>query len=791
MTTSPDQPTQEPPRDLEWLRVTLASISDAVITTDNEGRVTFLNATAEALTGWTQENAAGQPLEAIFVILNEETRHTVENPVARALREGLAVGLANHTLLIAKDATERLIDGSAAPIRNGQGQVAGYVLVFRDMTQPRWAERQMQNALAYAEDIIATVREPLIVLDAELRVQRANRSFYQTFGVTEAETVDRLVYELGNGQWNIPQLRELLEEVLPQNHAFEDFEVEHDFPVIGLKSMLLNARQVQKSHGADEGLILLAIEDITERQRTAARLLDSELRYRRLFETARDAILILDGDTGKIIDANSFIREMTGYDQDYFLGKELWQIGLFEDIEASQRAFQELQREEYIRYQHLPLQTRDRCQVEVEFISNVYQVDGRRIIQCNIRDVTERRRMEREIEQQAQELVDLDRRKDEFLAMLSHELRNPLAPIINALHLLRVQRNETGVQREVRAVIERQTAHLTLLVDDLLEVSRMTTGRIHLHREWVAVSSIVEQAVETVRPMIEQRRHDLTVLLPPEPLWLYADAVRGEQVVVNLLTNAAKYTDEGGRIWLSVQQQGDEVVLRVRDTGIGITPEFLPHIFDLFMQAERTLARAQGGLGVGLSLVRALVELHDGKVEAHSAGLGQGSEFIVYLPVVPSPTRHPAPPPIDAATPTPGSLRVLFVDDNADMRVITLKLLESYGYQVRTAHDGPSALETAMEYGPDVMLLDIGLPEMDGYEVAKRMRQDSSLQNILLVAVTGYGLESDRLRSQEAGFDHHLVKPVDFNALLELLATIAEARATGPQGKTDGYQDEG
>jgi CheY-like chemotaxis protein/two-component sensor histidine kinase len=365
--------------------------------------------------------------------------------------------------------------------------------------------------------------------------------------------------------------------------------------------------------------------------------------------------------------------------------------------------------------------------------------------------------------------------------MLSHELRNPLAAIVNALHLLRVERNETGVQGEARGVIERQTAHLALLIDDLLEVSRMTTGRIHLHRERVAVSDIVAQAVETVRPMIEQRRHDFTVSLAPEPLWLDADTVRLEQVVVNLVTNAVKYTDEGGRIWLSVQQQGDEVVLRVRDTGIGIAPEFLPHIFDLFTQGERTLARARGGLGVGLSLVRALVELHGGRVEAHSAGLGQGSEFIVYLPVVPSPTSHPAPPPTDAATPTPGSLRVLFVDDNADMRVITLRLLESYGYQVRMAYDGPSALETALEYRPDVMLLDIGLPGMDGYEVARRISQDLALQNLVLVAVTGYGLESDRLRAQEAGFDHHLVKPVDFDALLGLLATIAEARATDPQ----------
>jgi PAS domain S-box-containing protein len=782
MATSPASP--EPVQNVqalyeqrEWLRVTLASIGDAVITTDTEGRVTFLNSTAETLTGWTHEDAAGQPLEAVFAIVSEESRQTVENPVARALREGLVVGLANHTLLIARDGTERPIDDSAAPIRNTQGQVAGCMLVFRDITERRRAERRVQHTLAYAEDILATVREPLLVLDQELRVQRANHSFYRSFGVTEAETVNRLVYELGNGQWNIPRLRELLENVLPQNHVFDDFEVEHDFPVIGPKSMLLNARRVRQSDGAQDGLILLAIEDITERKRAAAALLGSELRYRRLFETARDGILILDGNTGMIIDANSFIGEITGYDQDYFLGKELWQIGLFEDTEASQMAFQELQWEEYIRYHHLPLKTRDGHGAEVEFISNVYEMDGKRVIQCNIRDISERRRMEQEIEQQAQELADLHRRKDEFLAMLSHELRNPLAPIVNALHLLRLQRNENPVQREARDVIERQTARLTLLVDDLLEVSRITTGRIHLRRERVAVSGIVEQAVETVHPMIEQRRHGLTVSLPPEPLWLDADAVRMEQVVVNLLSNAAKYTDDGGCIWLTAQQEGDEATLRVRDTGVGVAPEFLPRIFDLFTQAERSLAHSQSGLGIGLSLVRAIVEMHGGRVEAHSAGAGQGSEFIVHLPVAPSSVRQPAPPPADVAEPVTGSLRLLFVDDNADTRRITLKLLESYGYQTRTAHDGPSALETATEFLPDVALLDIGLPGMDGYEVAKRMRQEPILQNVVLVAITGYGLESDRRRSQEAGFDHHLVKPVDFQALLELLAAIAEARA--------------
>jgi PAS domain S-box-containing protein len=776
-------PTPEPIGDVqalherwEWLRVTLASIGDAVITTDTEGRITFLNHTAEALTGWAQEEATGQPLEIVFAIVNEETRRKAENPAARALREGLVVGLANHTLLIGKEGTERPIEDSAAPIRNAQGQVAGCVLVFRDNTERRRAEQQVQGALSYVEAILATVREPLMVLDAELRVQRANRSFYETFDVTAEETVNRLIYDLGNGQWNIPRLRELLEQVLPHNHAFENFEVEHDFAILGQRSMLLNARQVQQGNGSIDGLILLAIEDITERKRAQERILASELCYRRLFETARDGILILDANSGTITDANSFIGEITGFGQDHFLGKELWQIGLFEDISASQRAFRELQQEEYIRYQHLPLRTKDGAQIEVEFISNLYQVDGRSVIQCNIRDITDRRRMEREIELQAEELADLDRRKDEFLAMLSHELRNPMAPIINALQLLRLDRNENPIQQEARSVIERQVAHLTLLVDDLLEVSRMTSGRIHLRRERVALGEIVEQAVETVRPLVEQRRHDLTVSLPHEPLWLEADALRVEQVVVNLLTNAAKYTDEGGRIWLTVQPDRGEAVLRVRDTGVGIPPVFLPRIFDLFTQAERSLARSQGGLGIGLSLVRVLVELHGGRVEAHSAGPGQGSEFIVHLPISPSPISPPVPPSTEAEVLTPSALRVLFVDDNSDTRTITRTLLESYGYQVRTAYNGINALETATEYRPEVVLLDLGLPEMDGYEVAQRMRQDPTMRNVVLIAVTGYGLESDRRRTQAAGFDHHLVKGVDFDALLVLLRTIAEAK---------------
>ena len=390
------------------------------------------------------------------------------------------------------------------------------------------------------------------------------------------------------------------------------------------------------------------------------------------------------------------------------------------------------------------------------------------------RDVTERSRFEMQMREQAAKLSELHRRKDEFLAMLSHELRSPLAPIANAVQLLGLQRgSESLIQQQARGVIERQMGQLQHLVDDLLEVSRITTGRVQLRREPVAVSGIVEVAVETVRPLIEQRRHELTISLPPEPIWLHADAARLEQVVANLLTNAAKYTAEGGHVWLTVQQEGDECVLRVRDTGVGITPALLPCIFDLFTQAERSLDRSQGGLGIGLALVKQLTKLHGGKVEASSV-LGQGSEFVVRLPVVSTGTAQPPSPVTETSQPTTRPLRVLVVDDNVDTVSSFSMLLTASGHDVRPAHDGPTAVQAALDYRPDVVFLDIGLPGLNGYEVAKRIRQHPVLKNVVLVASTGYGQDSDRQTSLEAGFNHHLVKPAEVAEILQILATVSE-----------------
>ena len=514
------------------------------------------------------------------------------------------------------------------------------------------------------------------------------------------------------------------------------------------------------------------------RSKVALRL--SETRYRRLFETAKDGILILDTDTGRITDANPFMSELLGYTYDHFLEKELWEIGVFSDRSANEAAVRRLQEEGYLRYEHLPLETADGKRVEVEIVANSYREGDISVIQCNIRDITarvgleaERNRLEQLMREQAAAMEDLHRRKDEFLAMLSHELRNPLSPIASALQLLSLQKQEDPLQYKARTIIERQVGQLTRLIDELLEVSRITTGRIHLKQERIDINKILDNAVETVRPLLNERQHELTISLAPLPVWVFADAARMEQVVVNLLTNAAKFTEDFGNIWLSVEQEGHDCVLRVRDTGVGISTELLPHIFDLFTQSDRSLDRSQGGLGIGLALVQRLVEKHNGQVEVFSL-LGKGSEFVVRMPVMED-FEAVAPRSLQrVVTTSVTSLRVLVVDDNEDAAQMLGMILMRLGHEVLTVHDGPSALVAAVDFLPHVILLDIGLPEIDGYEVAKRIRLNAIFKDVVLVAMTGYGQDSDRQRSANSGFDHHMVKPPDFIKLQEILATISK-----------------
>lgn len=505
----------------------------------------------------------------------------------------------------------------------------------------------------------------------------------------------------------------------------------------------------------------------------------SEIRYRRLFQSAKDGILILDAATGKIIDANAFMSGLLGQELSELIGKELWEIGLLEDIAANKEAFRKLKETGYLRYDHLPVQNSNGHTTQVEFISNVYMEGDHQVAQCNVRDVTVRMMLEQQIAMQARALADQSRRKDEFLAILSHELRNPLASIRNAIHLLHPQErgSESPIQRQAHEVIERQVKHLTRLVGDLLDISRVITGRIELQVQTLDMSQVIRHAMEATQSILEKYHHRVSLTLPNEPVWVQGDPTRLEEIVVNLLSNAAKYTSETGRIDVRLERSDHQAHLHVRDSGVGIDAELLPRIFDLFTQADRTLGRSQGGLGIGLTLVQRLVELHGGTVEAFSEGLGRGSNFIVRFPVSPAPGTRPtvAAPEI---VPPGTSMQILVVDDSVDTCMMLAHILRKKGHCVRTAHSGVDAIQVALAWPPEAVVLDIGLPGMDGYEVARRLRAEPSLKNIKLVAITGYGSENDIQRARKAGFDAHLLKPIELTDLDVLLATQAESQAS-------------
>jgi PAS domain S-box-containing protein len=376
------------------------------------------------------------------------------------------------------------------------------------------------------------------------------------------------------------------------------------------------------------------------------------------------------------------------------------------------------------------------------------------------RDVTQRKHAE-------DALREADRRKDEFLAMLAHELRNPLAAVANAIHVLKMSNSSEHVDF-AKDVVERQVRQLTRLIDDLLDVSRITTGKIRLRREFVDAAALLDQAIESARPLINERKHELIQSIDRGNLPLKADPARFEQIVLNLLTNAAKYTESGGRVWLTAKNNGEHVVISVRDNGMGIVPEKIPEMFQLFSQGERSIARSEGGLGIGLTIVQKLTEMHGGTVAADSEGIGKGSEFTIRLPVARKSAATVSRSEAKIAD-LRSQTRILVVDDNVDTADGLDHLLRILGNEVRLAHDGPSALAVAESFKPEFVLLDIGLPGMDGYEVVTKLREAEFGKDAIIIAVTGYGQDKDRRRSHAAGFDHHLVKPIDFDSLVSLI----------------------
>ncbi len=757
----------------QWLRTTLASIADGVVATDATGLVRFLNPVAESLTGWTSAEATGRPLSDVIGLIHEATRAPVENPVDRVLREGRVVELANHTLLVARDGQERPIEDSAAPIRGPDGAIGGVVLVFRDATERRQAQAALQRSEEHLRLIVESAADYAILsIDLQSHITSWNAGARAIFGYEPAEILGRPVDDLF-----LPEDRERGVPGLEARRALETGRAEderwhlrRDGSTFWASGLLMPMRDGDRVLGW-----LKILRDSTVQKRTEQELELSRARLDLVVNSSEVGLWYCDLPFGLLL-WNAKCKQHFGLPADAEVTLDVFYERLApEDRDRTRQAIAAAidERAEFdIEYRTIGLDGRARW---IRAIGRAYyDVDDHPIRFDGITvDVSERIRQEAA-------LREADRKKDEFLATLAHELRNPLAPIRNALHLMAAAGDPDHRFEEERAMADRQVAHLARLIEDLMDVARISSGKIELRKAPVDLAAVVSRTVASARPAIAERGHQLQVQAPENPVWLEGDATRLEQVLWNLLNNAARYTEPGGQITLASARDGDQAVVRVRDTGIGITPELLPRVFDMFVQADPAERRTQGGLGIGLGLARTLVELHGGTITVHSDGPGRGCEFTVRLPALPE-TEPASRRPASDQPARGGSLprrRILVVDDNRDAAVSLARLLERhYGQEVRVAHDGPSALSAADTFLPEAVLLDIRMPGMDGLEVARRLRQRPEFERTLLVAVTGWGQEADRRQSERAGFNRHLVKPVDPAELQNLLADPAPTPA--------------
>jgi two-component system, chemotaxis family, CheB/CheR fusion protein len=636
------------------------------------------------------------------------------------------------------------------------------------------AEKELRERVEEIEALMEAV--PAVVLiarDPECELITGNRVAQEALRMSKGENISKTAphgrqpthFKVMNGG------KELLPHELPVQSAARGAEVrgdEHEVVFSDGERLHLygNAVPLRDAAGNVRGAIS-AFVDITARVQAEESLRESERRFKTLADKI-PALIWMEDERGRGVFANARCVEYTGLPEEELLGG--WPDVIHPD--DTERFLADCRSAKGRRAEYrdaLRLRRHDGVYRWFEGMG-LPRFEGGRFagyVGC-LMEAHDRKMAE-------ESLREADRRKDEFLAMLSHELRNPLAPILNAVGVLK----QPGLSIErlewARGVIERQVESLTRLVDDLLDVSRITQGKIALRRENLDLAAVVARAIETSRPLIEARKHNLTVNLPSRSMRLNGDLLRLAQVISNLLNNAAKYTGEGGDIRLTAEAVDDEVILRVKDNGTGIPAEVLPRIFDLFIQADRSLDRAQGGLGIGLTLARGVVEMHGGQLEAFSDGPGRGSDFEIRLPALPFAPGETCETSVDvkgAVTAASKACRVLVVDDSADSAESLSVMLALEGHDTKTAHDGPSALELARAFRPQVTLLDIGLPGMSGYEVARRLRRQRGGRKTTLIAVSGYGQEEDRRKSREAGFDHHLTKPVNYDTLTSLINSL-------------------
>jgi PAS domain S-box-containing protein len=619
--------------------------------------------------------------------------------------------------------------------------------------------------------VIDHVLDGIITIDARGVITTFNRAAERTFGYTAEEVIGQNVKVLMPG----PYRDEHDSYIANYLHTGQAKIIGIGREVVGRRkdgTMFPMELAISEFSLGDGRYFTGIVRDITDRKRAEAEVYETEERMRSVVDHVVDGIITID-DGGAIESFNPAAEQIFGYRRDEVLRQNVRMLmpepyhGEHDGYIAN---YQRTGQPKIIGIGREVLgRRRDGTTFPMELAVSEFHSGSRQFFTGIVRDITERKKLEDQLRQRLEELAEADRQKNEFLAMLGHELRNPLGPMRNALYIMKRAGPDARTAEEAHGLIERQLQHLVRLVDDLLDISRIIRGRIELHRERIDLSAVVRRAVETAQPVIDAHGHVLEVSLPAEPVYVVGDLIRLAQVVSNLLGNAAKYSAKHGRIRVAMVRENGEAAVRVEDEGEGIAPELLPRIFELFVQGEHTLARSQGGLGIGLTLVRRLVEMHGGTVAAESRGRGQGSRFTIRLPALRAETVPESSPREMRRTQAGASRRVLVVDDNVDAADSISAVLRLFGHHVQCVYDGPSALAAAGEFRPDIVVLDIGLPGMDGYEVARRLRSSKETRTVPIVAVTGYGQDDDRLRSLESGCNEHLAKPVDPEVLQRLV----------------------
>jgi len=776
----------------ERLQAVFDSGSDLIMVISSGGLIVSQSLAARRLLGYGKAELVGQNL---FNFVHDDDQQQLYSRFQNVIRGFIIYSIVEFRHRT-RDGSYRMLEATVSKLR--EASVASVVLTCRDISERKQAEEALIKAGALQSAIFNSANFSSIATDARGVIQIFNVGAERMLGYAAAEVMNKFTpADISDSEELIARASALSIElgttitpgfealVFKASHGIEDiYELTYirkdgsRFPAIVSVTALRDAQD------AIIGYLLIGTDN------TARKQAEQDLSEKaRLLDLSNDAIVVRDLD-GKISSWNKGAEKLYGWASKEAIGKQIDTLLQTEFPKPMEEFLAQLQS-------------------EGEFSGELVQIgrDGRRVavlcrwvldrgtksILTSYTDITERRMLEDSLAARASDLVRADRSKDEFLAMLAHELRNPLAPLRNAAEILNTSGATADERGQAQRIIGRQIENMTRMIDDLLDVSRITEGKIELRLRPVALADILSAATSVARSGISARHHVLAISLPAKPIFLNADATRLDQVFGNLLGNACKYSDPGSHIWLSAEMapmadsslssepkdregrgpQPPEVLVRVRDDGMGIMPEILPHIFDLFVQSTRALDRVHGGLGIGLTLVQRLVKLHGGSVEARSGGIGLGSEFIVRLPIFTGPVIAPPPPAPEPASTGPNiRRRMLIVDDNEDSARSLAMLQSRRNYETRTAFTGPAAVAAAAEFAPEVVLLDIGLPGMDGFEVARRLRAMPALDGAILVAMSGYGSDEDRAEARDAGFDEYMVKPINLDVLRERLRNI-------------------